>query len=353
MNIDKRVVLYSHNANLSGAPISLSLLAKELPNHGFQPLLVIPKHGPLEEKLARWGVDYRVLRRENALWQLGRIIRQEDPVVVHVNTIMKTCPVILARLLRRPVVWHVRENMGGKYLDARMIHLLADWVILICREQHRLFSTYRNVSVIPNGVEIEEFRNVPPADLPVAHRAVTVSYVGSIQPRKGLLEVARAAALLKNRPWIQFVVAGDAPPGDRYKQEVLDLVEREGLTGRFHFLGYREDIPRILSASSMFCFPAFLEPFGRVVIEAMAAGLPVIATRVGEIPRMVNSGENGFLVDPGDAEGLARAIRALDDDRELGRRMGRAGLARVREHFSIQVHTELVAQVYRTLLKKT
>jgi glycosyltransferase involved in cell wall biosynthesis len=346
----KRVLLYSHNSNLSGAPISISLLAKELPNHGYDPLLVLPKPGPLERKLRRWGVPYRVLRRENGLLQLRGIIRAHDPVLVHINTIMKSCPAILARIMGRPVVWHVRENMGSKYRDARMIHLIANWVILICEDQHRLFASYPNVSVIHNGVEVDQFRDAEPADLNLPGRPRTVVvYAGSIQPRKGLLDMVRAASLLSDRPGIHFIVAGDAPEGDQYKKKVMDTMDALGVREQFTFLGYREDMPEVFAASTLFCFPAHMEPFGRVVIEAMASGLPVVGTRIGEVPHMVDHGETGYLVEPGDVDALAGAIRSLDDSPELGRRMGKAGFEKVEHRFSIQVHTSRVAEVYRTV----
>jgi glycosyltransferase involved in cell wall biosynthesis len=348
---NNRVVLYSHNSNLSGAPISLSLLAKELPRHGYDPLLVLPKPGPIERRLTQWGVDYRVLKRVDALWELRSIVRRADPLLVHVNTIMKSAPVLLVKMMRRPVVWHVREVMRDKYFDARMIHLIADWVILICDEQHRLFRRYDNVSVIPNGVEVSLFQNAAPVELPVRGKT-TVAWVGSIQRRKGLLDVAKAAARLRDKPWIHFVVAGDTHPGDGYKQEILELIEDNGIRDRFTFLGHRDDVPEVLAASDLFCFPAYHEPFGRVVIEAMAAGLPVVATSVGEIPKMVAGGETGFLAEPGDVGAVAEAISTLDGDRDLLERFGKAALKKVREEFSLEGHTRKVTEVYERVAER-
>jgi glycosyltransferase involved in cell wall biosynthesis len=171
--------------------------------------------------------------------------------------------------------------------------------------------------------------------------------VGTIEPRKGLKVLAQAAALLGDEPAIHFIVVGDSKPGaDAYKREVLEIVEKKGMQGRFSFLSWRKDVPEILASSDIFCHPASIEAFGMVILEAMASGLPVIATEVGEIPDMVEQGVSGRLVEAGDSHALATAIAELATDDAARKRMGQAGRARVRSLYSLELQVRRIAGLY-------
>ena len=350
----KRVLLVSHNSNLSGAPISLSHLARKLPSFGFSPLLLLPGPGPLVNLLKSWDIEYRILKRPNAVFDFIRIIKKERPVIIHVNSLVKTWPVLVSRLTNKPVIWHVREYLGNKKIYARLIHLFAYRVIVISQTQYRLFDGMKKAVYIPNGVDHSIFEGVHPAiDLINKKEEVRtiVTYIGSIEPRKGLLVLTRAAAFLSDRPKIHYVVVGDTPQGnERYKNEILDFIKKEGLNAQFHFFGYRNDIPEILASSDILCHPAFVEAFGRVVIEAMASRLPVIATDIGEMPKIVDDGHTGFLVPSGNHEAISKAVTQLDSDKELCKKMGNAGKKRSKEKYDIVLHAQRIAHLYDELL---
>jgi glycosyltransferase involved in cell wall biosynthesis len=349
----KRVVLFSHNSNLSGAPISLSQLARKLPQYGYTPLLILPKPGSIEELLTKWKIEYIVLKRPQAFFEFRKTVKHEDPVLIHVNSLVRTWPVLMARIMRRPVVWHVREHIGEKRFYAWLIHALADRVICISHNQLRLFEKFKNTSMVYNGVDLEQFKDVQAASLPVPKNAIMVSYIGSIEPRKGLDVLVKAAGLLgTNRP-VHFVIVGDATAGNReYLKKVKKLINLYELEQRCHFLGFRNDIPEILAATDIFCHPANKEEFGRVVIEAMASSVPVIASKIGEIPNMVEDGVSGILVDRDDHVGLGEAILKLLQDASLRTKMGNSGLQRVRSGFSLDTHTREVVSVYESLLRE-
>jgi glycosyltransferase involved in cell wall biosynthesis len=165
--------------------------------------------------------------------------------------------------------------------------------------------------------------------------------------------LAQAAALLDDESKIHFVVVGDSKPGeDEYKREVLEYIVDHGMENRFSFLGWRNDVPAILKATDIFCHPAFIEAFGMVILEAMASGTPVIATKVGEIPRMVEQDVSGVLIEAGDVRALASAITDLAADTTLRERMGEAGLKRVRDQHSLDLQVRRVAGVYDDVLSK-
>jgi glycosyltransferase involved in cell wall biosynthesis len=274
-----------------------------------------------------------------------------------VNSLVKTWPVIAARLIGKPVIWHVREYLGKKRMYARLIHLLATRVILISEEQFVLFQGLSKAVIIPNGIDLSLFEKVRPAVLPHDRNEdvrTVVTYVGTIEPRKGLFVLARAACLLGDLPWIHFVIVGEASRGNEaYKQKVVELVNSHGLEKRFHFLGQRKDIPEILAASDALCHPAFKEVFPRVILEAMASKIPVIAAGVGGITEMVRDGKEGFVVQSGDHSGFADAIRLIDSKKSLKVQMGKSCYGRVKREFTIQKHALKVAGLYKDILEES
>ncbi len=347
-----RILLVSHNSNLSGAPISLAQLAKGLVFRDFSPLLVLPKPGPIEKFLKQWKVEYVVLKRPNDVIDFLRIVRHFKPDVVHVNSLVKTWPVLVSRCVRKPVVWHVREYLGEKRAYAWLIHMLANRVILISKQQFQLFQGMKRAVVVPNAVDLTLYKNVVPADdIRKVPAHTIVCYIGSIEPRKGLIELARAAQHLKNVPNIHFVVAGDAPKIHMmYKQEIVDYLKKNSLLDRFHLLGFREDVPQVLAASDILCHPVYIEAFGRVIVEAMASKLPVIASRVGEIPSIVENGKTGFLVNPGDHRGIADALLRIAENKALKNELGRNGYESVKRRFCLDTHVDKIEEVYADVL---
>jgi glycosyltransferase involved in cell wall biosynthesis len=344
-----KVLLFSHNSNLSGAPIVLANIARFLPSEGFHPHVVLARPGPLEAVLADEGIGFTALRHQNSFLQFMGILKKEKPALVHVNSLVKTWPVLAARFRGVPVVWHVHEQLGRKRLYARIIHLLAHRVLLIAKKQLEVFDALRRAVYVPNGVDLERFSRVKPFQFTEGKTVIT--YVGSIEPRKGLDVLVMAASLLRDEPDLLFVVVGEPRPESRqHERDILDSVRRHDLGERFLFMGSRNDVPEILAGSDMLCHPVYIEAFGMVVLEAMAAKLPVVATEVGEIPHLVRHGISGLLVEKGDAQGLAEAIAALAADLKRRRKMGLAGYERVRTEFTIQRQVHTVAEVYADLL---
>jgi glycosyltransferase involved in cell wall biosynthesis len=345
----KKVLLFSHNANLSGAPLVLTNIARLLPSEGFQPLVVLAKPGPLEKVLTEEGIRYATLGHQSGFLQFIRILKREKPVLVHVNSLVKTWPVLAARILGIPVVWHVHEQLGEKRFYARIIHLLANRVLLISTRQLELFRGLPRAFCVPNGVDLDRYFGEKPFRFEGGKTVVT--YVGTIEPRKGLDVLVQAAALLRDEPDLQYVVVGESKPENRrYERDIVDSLRRHGLEERFSFMGSRGDVPEILGASDMLCHPARIEAFGMVILEAMAAKLPIVATRVGEIPHMVQHGISGLLVERGDPQGLAEAIATLAADVNLRHEMGLVGFERVRVDFSLDKQVHTIAGVYRDAL---
>jgi len=348
----KKVLLWSHTSNLSGAPISLAQLAERLPEHGYDPIYATPSHGPMGELLAEKGIRHVVIEKPWRALRFIRLVQREKPALVHVNSLVNTWPVLLCRFLRKPVIWHVRENLGKKKGYARLIHLAATRVVLISKRQATLFKGLRRVSYIPNAVDPTMYKGAKPADIRARdNRETLVVSIGSVEPRKGTIILAKAAAMLKEKPWIHFAIVGETKNEyASYRREIETYVEEHELATRFRFVGPRTDIPNILAAADIMCHPAYVEAFGRVILEAMASGVPVIGSAIGEIPEILSYGEAGVLVRPGDEEGLADAIMRLDEKRELRAELAAKAFRRVNDLYNLKVQVKMMVDVYNDLL---
>jgi glycosyltransferase involved in cell wall biosynthesis len=126
---------------------------------------------------------------------------------------------------------------------------------------------------------------------------------------------------------------------------------RLGLGAQVHFTGWRDDVPALVALGDLFVLPSLNEPFGRVLIEAMATGKAVVATAAGGVPEIVVHGETGLLVPPGDPGALAAAVRELLDDAPRGARLGAAGRRRAETVFSLAGHVAAVERVYGEVLR--
>lgn len=185
-----------------------------------------------------------------------------------------------------------------------------------------------DVTTIHNGIDPRPYEVAEPAPLGLPDGSVAVGFVGRLVEEKGLAELAEAwRRLAPARPRLHLVIAGEGG----YEGEFRRLL---GEAARVHWLGFRTDVPRLMKALDLVVVPSREESFGIVVLEAMAAGRPVLATRTGGLVEVVRDGETGRLVPPGDAEALVGALAEMTSDVELRDRMGRASVERVRRHFS-------------------
>lgn len=176
-------------------------------------------------------------------------------------------------------------------------------------------------------------------------RAVAV--IAQLIPRKGhrfLLEIA--PELFRRFPEVRLLFFGKGKHGEVLRRQC----EQEGLSGRVQFAGFREDLPRILPCLDLVVHPATMEGLGVSLLQASAAGVPIVASRTGGIPEIVEDNENGILVSPGDSNGLLEAISSVLGNTEAAGEMGLCGKKRVRKYFSVDRMVAGNLAVYRELL---
>jgi glycosyltransferase involved in cell wall biosynthesis len=186
------------------------------------------------------------------------------------------------------------------------------------------------------------------SELGIEADAFVVGNVGRLALQKGQRHLIAAMPLLLERvPQAHAVIAG----GGDLEDYLRDLAAEAGVTDRVHVLGPRKDVPALMHAVDVFAMPSIWEGFGLVLLEAMAAGRPIVASRVATIPEVVVDEQTGLLVPPGDRLALAEGLARLALDRRLARRLGEAGRERLRAHFSIEKMVGDTELLYRELME--
>jgi glycosyltransferase involved in cell wall biosynthesis len=208
---------------------------------------------------------------------------------------------------------------------------------------------------IYRGVELDAFTPESGAGLTLKQElgldpeAPVVGTVGRLVYQKAHEVLLQAAALVvKAAPETQFLIVGEGPLRSSLERRAAEL----GLKG-CRFTGFRSDIPRLLSLMDVFALPSVLEGFPQVLLEALAAARPVVATRIDGVTELVEHGRHGLLVLPRDPVALSDAIALLLKDRGLARQLGETGRRLVEERFSLSLMVEEVDRFYRTLLQET
>lgn len=212
------------------------------------------------------------------------------------------------------------------------------------------------ISVIRNGIDVARFRaraatSALRSELGWPEAAPVVAVFARLNRLKGLEYFLAAAALLARRfEDARFLIVGDSI-SQAYRDELEAHAAGLGLGSRVVFTGFRRDVPELLSEVCVSVLPSLSEGLSNVVLEAMAAGVPVVATCVGGTPEMVEDGVTGLLVPPRDAAALARAVGSLLADPARGRSIGRAAQQRAAERFSLEATVRATEQLYERLLR--
>jgi L-malate glycosyltransferase len=216
-----------------------------------------------------------------------------------------------------------------------------------------------NIVVIRNGVDMTRFNGAPAADrirceLGIPQQARLVVVVSRLARLKGIEHFLEAAAVLKRRyPDVRFLIVGEtSPPDPAYLVELQRLAAHLGVADRVTFTGRRSDIPEVLGAADVSVMPSLNEALSNVLLESMAAGAPVVATRVGGTPEALDDGVTGLLVPPGDAGAITAAVARLLDDRALACRLGRTARSVIGERFSVDQMVRSTEDLYTELLER-
>lgn len=305
-----------------------------------------------------------------ALRSLTALFKEKRYDIVHTHTSKAGfLGRIAARRANAKIIVHTPHgNIFHGYFSKPMTKLL------IAMERHVARDTHRIIELTPGGIEehmaegigrreqyVSIFSGIDlqPYDSAIAHRDETrralgiapehvlIGGVGRLEPVKGFPHFVEAAYRIADaHSNARFVLAGDGTLREALEQRAADLGER------FQFLGLRHDVPDLMAAMDVFVLPSINEGMGRVLLEAGAAGTPVVASNVGGVADIVTHGETGILVPPRKPIRIAEAVCALIEDSDLRRKMGQAARAKVCPHYGLENMVAQLEALYEELIKE-
>jgi glycosyltransferase involved in cell wall biosynthesis len=360
-----RIVFLVTLAETGGAQTYVGSLLAPLARD-FDVVVAAHGDGALSDAARSAGVRFvplKHLRRPISVWrdvlgllELLRLLRRERPHIVHVNS-AKAAALgrVAAALARVPI--RVYTVHGWAFLAytglasaayrwvERALRPLTTVTVCVSENERRAGLAARacaelSTVVIRNGVEPTD----SDADgVPSARRRLVM--VGRLQAPKDPLTLVHALATLPERSF-EALLVGDGPDRATVEEEIGRL----GLASAVRLLGERADVPELLRAADIFVLSTRSEGLPLSILEAMAAGLPVVASSVGGVPELVLDGQTGMLVPPGDPDALAAAIERLLEDPGLSGRLGEAGRVRAAEHFDLAAVRQAHLDLYREML---
>ena len=381
----KTVLFVSHSSELNGAERMLLDVIRGLDRGKFRSLLTLPRTGLLQRMAEETGIATRVLPMKWSLtersktWKqpltrawnfpgvirMARLIRNEAVDLVVSNTSAIWTGAFAARRAGVPHVWFVHEILDGKNpllshilgrkALVRRMDKLAVRIIANSRASARSFEGTGKAVVIGNGIDT---RRRPAPDLAALRVSLglgegveALGVIGKIYPGKGQKEAVLALDLLKRcRPDVRLLVVGEVK--DRgYAAEVGETVRRLGLEKNVIFSGFREDLSGILALLKVLILASTVDSLGRVGLEAMAAGTPVVAVAAGGLPEVVIDGRTGVLVESADPARIAEGAARVLDDPELARAVTEGGRKFVEENFSLEVQIRKIERVLEDCLE--
>jgi glycosyltransferase involved in cell wall biosynthesis len=311
---------------------------------------------------ARWSRWLQAARSVPLVATLRRSLVRRRVQLVHTNTLkMAAIGGLAARVSGVPIVWHMRDILpAGPARQA--LHEAAraarPTVIAISKAvAQTLDGLDLRVEVVHNG--IDPAKAVPRRsraevrrDLGLPASAPVAVALGRLTPWKRHADLLRALARpAEPLPRTHLLVVGDSAFWEEdHAAELRALAAELGLADRAHFIGFRDDVYDVLAASDVLALPSEHEPFGRALIEAMAVGTPVIATRSGGVPEIVEHERCGLLVEVGDVEALAAAVARVLTDAGLRRSLAEEGQRRAHEVFTLDRTVAGITSVYESLL---
>lgn len=371
MTVDRtRVVYLAHTFEVGGAEDVVLNLVRHLPDR-FEPIVCcIDDPGPIGEEICAAGIPVTALGLNPGLrrpWDVARIhrfLRATRPRIVHTFLLPASLYGRLAAMLARvPIVIGSEMNI---YERKRPRHALAERLLMsgtdrVVAAAHSVRDFYirqvhadpAKVDVIYNAVDWTSLQRTADRDetrrsLGIPLDAAALAVIGRLTEQKGHRYLLDALARTPSLERVHLLVAGD---GD-LRDTLRDYAAALGLSSRVHFVGVRRDVGNLLHAVEVFVLPSLWEGLPLALVLAMGAGVPVVSTRVGGVPEIVDDGRTGLLVPPGDAAELGHALARLIGDPARARVLAEAARTEVRPKFGVDGYVASVVGLYDRLLRE-
>lgn len=347
--LGRKVLILSPTGAFGGAERALVSLARILKEEGANPRAILLQNGPLEEILLRVGCPVEVVpsKRTRNLLRTGKVLlrlvietRRSDVVVSNMSK-GHIYGGLAARWTRVPEVWWQHGIPAADRIDAVAAKIPSSAVVctttIAMKAQRRLTPKLR-LDLIPCGIDLPAVRAAAGEGEKIRRSlswdyCVIVGIVGRLQPWKGQTTFLRAAAeVAAKTDRVRFCIVGGAVLGweGEYPNQLRSLADDLGIAEICHFAGHQEEVYPWFDAMDIVVNASESEPFGLVILEAMALGKPVVATAEGGPTEIIRNGVDGFLVSAGDSTALATRLLDLANNEELRARIGSGAEAAVK-----------------------
>jgi glycosyltransferase involved in cell wall biosynthesis len=383
--VSTKVLYLNLYGTIGGAERALLELLDELDRTRFTPVVVLGEDGPLAAELGARGIETVVVpfpapalhrvawpptlaRLARAAWRIRRLARASRARILHCGDVLGLLLLITARPRGARLVYQL-HYLGGaprRWALACLAVPAVDRVLAVsARQPPRLGPApallARRTSVVPPGIRAAAFEGGDPRSLRqalgVADAAPLVGLVARYDSWKGHHVFLQAAARIRSpRPDVRFVMVGGSlnggqpPHVERYRDAVLSRRKALGLEQTVAVLGHRPDVSAVLAGLNVLVCPSEDEPFGMIVLEALAAGTPIVASDSGGPVEILEHGRSGLLFRTGNADALGDAVLRLLDDPGLAPRLAEEGRRRVRSAFSSDRYARDVEAIYASLV---
>ena len=366
-------ILYVHGIkDIGGAETDLIAMIEGLDRERFHPSVACPPTGAFIERLRKIPVpvfpallpSWRKLkdrwRIPTAVVSLVSILKREKFDLVHINDYWWTPVAWLACWLSGiPCVVHIRQQIEPRQVRNYWL-AKPDRVLAICQEIRKVAIEGgvdpSRIQVVYSGVDLSLVEHVNAGVIRKRYNfrpgQPLIGAVANLFPRKGYEYLLEALAdVRKAVPDVHCVIVGEGDEG--YHKQLLNLVRVRDLNSVVTFAGFQSNVMEYMADFDVVVLPSILEGFGIVLLEAMAMGRPVVASRVGGIPEAVEDGVTGILVSPAHSRKLAEALVILLEDAKLRQSMGEAGRARVETLFSLERTIKEIEGCYNHILSQS
>lgn len=357
-----------------GMEMHVGILSEQLLKRGYEPIVFCRKNSEIWKDAQYRGIKTVSFQPSNYFSPIEIVrfifaIKKNKIKLAHVHysrDLWTTTPAVkLAGSIPTVFIKHIgtqkpKMDFIHKAIYKNVCHIIAISKVI----KQNILNTHpvknENVSIVYHGLDLDTFKNVQEnrqkirREFGIAENDILIGTVGRLQIGKGHLEfVEMAAGLLKKYVNLKFLIVGEPTRGEEDKAELIySKAKKLGLSDSLIFSGFRDDIPDVLAAMDIFAFPSHAEAFGLVVIEAMAASLPVVSSNCDGILDIVVDQKTGLLVAPKISQELSSAVEALVIDQEKRIRFGANGFKRVKEKFTIEKMTENVESIYADCLAR-
>lgn len=359
----RRVMQVTWSLVAGGSEMYAFTIASGLDPQTYQSAIcALDKGGAMEEEIRRAGIPFEVMNRRpgvdiGLMWRLYKLFRKHKVDVIHTHHFNQLFYSLAGARLVGARIIHTEHSV--EYFKRRRLRVALRWMSVFCHKilaigedgaralREQVGIPRRKLEIVSAGVDPAAFnhsRSEARQEFGIEEEARVAIIVARLFPEKNHRLLLRAFSEVARRvTGARLLIVGDGVERDSIRSEM----ERLGLQDSVEMLGVRRDVARLLAASDVFVLSSDREGLPIAVLEAMAAGKPVVATGVGDLPLVVRDGETGRVVPDGDAKAMAEAVIEVLSDEKQSREMGERARCLVAEEFSLKAMIERHAQLYR------